>query len=47
MKESDGGEDTQKEKKNETSARRRVGKPIGPVQQQAIEEGRKSLTGDQ
>lgn len=44
--ESDGGEDTQKEKKGETSARR-VGKPVGPVQQQAIEEGGKQVTGDQ
>lgn len=31
MKESEGGEDTQKEKIGEKSARKRVGKPVGPV----------------
>lgn len=31
MKKSDGGEDTQKEKKGEISARESVGKPVGPV----------------
>lgn len=47
IKESDGGEDTQKEKRGETRSRRRVGKTVGPVQQQAVEERGEQATGDQ